>query len=128
LEVEEISKDGMNYPIGKLGELELHFVHYKNINEAKEKWNERRIRINYDNLFIMMTDNDGCSEETIKRFEKLPYRNKVFYTKKNYKQYEYTHYIKGFEDQICLGDITMYRNIFGQKLYDSFDYIKWLNS
>jgi uncharacterized protein (DUF1919 family) len=27
-----------NHPIGVLGDIEIHFQHYKSIAEAKEKW------------------------------------------------------------------------------------------
>jgi uncharacterized protein (DUF1919 family) len=128
LEIEEITKDNVNYPVGKLGELEVHFVHYHSIEEAKAKWDERRKRINYKNLFIMMTDNDGCSEEVMQRFDNLPFQNKVLFTKKEYLQFKSTFYIKGYENDFSVGDLTAYKNILGNKLYDNFNYVKWLNN
>lgn len=126
-DINEIHKEGFQYPIGMLGDLELHFVHYSTIEQAKEKWHERSKRINRDNIFIMMTDNDGCSKETIERFDNLPYENKVLLTKDNYEGYKSTFYIKGYENQRSMGDLTAYKNIFGKKMYDSFDYVSWLN-
>lgn len=128
LEIEGIYKKDVSYPVGLLEDIEVHFVHYASLEEAIKKWNERRKRINFNNLFIMMTDNDGCSENLIQRFEKLPYKNKVLFTKKRYRQYRSTFYIKGFENQTSVGDLTMYRNILGKKVYDDFNYINWLNT
>ncbi|KQL42432.1 hypothetical protein AN960_00250 [Bacillus sp. FJAT-25509] len=125
--IEEIFKEGINYPIGKLGDIELHFMHFETIIEAKEKWYERSKRINYENLYIIMVDGDGCSDEIIQRFEKLPFK-KVFLTNKNYKQYNSSFYIKGFEKKPNITDLSLYKNIFGQKFYDNFDYVKWLNN
>ncbi|HEU9411690.1 TPA: DUF1919 domain-containing protein, partial [Streptococcus pneumoniae] len=40
------------YPIGILKDIELHFLHYANQEEAYEKWNKRKNRINYENIFF----------------------------------------------------------------------------
>lgn len=127
LEVVEKTNKKVSYPVGLLGDLELHFVHYHDIEEAKKKWHERSQRINYNNLYIMMTENDGCTEKTMYRFEQLPYENKVFFTKNEYKEYKSSLYIRGYENQKSMGDLTAYQNIFGKKVYDNFDYVSWLN-
>ncbi len=44
-----------NYPIVRLGDLTLYFNHYSTFEEAKTKWDERKKRINYDNLFFETT-------------------------------------------------------------------------
>jgi len=126
-EIVEIHKEGISYPVGKLDDIEIYFMHYKDINEAREKWYERSKRINYDNIFIIMVDDNRCTKETIKQFEQLPYKNKVFLTNKRYKNCKTAYYIKGFENKEYIEDITMYKNIFGQKYYDNFDYVSWLN-
>ncbi|MBE6067110.1 MAG: DUF1919 domain-containing protein [Clostridium lundense] len=126
--LEFTTKEGYKYPIGKLYDIEIHFMHYSNEEEAKEKWGERSKRINYDNLYIMMTDRDGCTEEIIKRFNNLSYKNKVLFTNKEYKQYSSTFYIKGFENQEGIGHIFKFKNIFGKKYYDNFNYINWFNN
>lgn len=127
-EIEQIYLDGIQYPVGKLGDIEIHFMHYQDINEAKEKWYERCKRINYDNLFIMMTDNDGCTEETIKQFDTLPYKNKILFTNKKYEGFDSTFYVKGFDNEPLIGDLSLYKNILGQKFYDEFNYVQWLNT
>lgn len=103
-------------------------MHYKTEEDAKLKWEERTKRINKENLFIMMTDSDGCTEEIIQRFDKLPYKNKVLFTNKEYNKYSCTYYIKGFEEQECVGHLFQFKNIVGEKYYDDFDYVKWFNN
>lgn len=127
-EIISIEKQDYHYPVGKLGDIEVHFVHYKDIEDAKEKWKERCKRLNYKNLYIMMTDRDGCTEEIIQRFDNLPYKNKVLFTHKEYKQYTSTFYIKGFENQSSVGDLYQFQNLLGKKYYDNFDYVKWFNN
>ena len=94
-----------SYPVGKLADLEIHFMHYHSEQEANEKWQLRTSRMNFDNLFIMMTDRDGITEKDIQRFDKLPFKNKVIFTHNPYPAFKSTYYIKGFEKQNQVGDI-----------------------
>ena len=64
-----------SYPIGKLNDIEIHFLHYKSSKEAYEKWNRRKQRINFKNLIVKFNDQNGCSYEEVKEFFKLPYNN-----------------------------------------------------
>ena len=65
---------GREYPIGRCGDIELHFIHYTTFESAKENWEKRKKRINWDNLFIMMyTEN----EEIAEKFLELPYEKKI---------------------------------------------------
>lgn len=63
-----------NYPVCYLDDAEVHFNHYESLDEAVAKWNSRRIKINWDNLFVMMYTIDPKEAEM---FAELPYRNKV---------------------------------------------------
>jgi uncharacterized protein (DUF1919 family) len=124
-----IKKDDTAYPVGKLDDIEIHFMHYKDENEAERKWRERTDRIDFDNMFIMMTDRDGCSLEDLKEFDKLPYKNKVVFTHKEYPEIKSSVYIKGFENEKNVGNLYSYKNRFtGYKYYDDFDYVEWFNS
>ncbi|MBR5913255.1 MAG: DUF1919 domain-containing protein [Selenomonadaceae bacterium] len=62
------------YPVGCLGNVELHFNHYKTFEEAVAKWNERKQRINWYNLFVMAYTE---SQEIATQFDELPYGKKV---------------------------------------------------
>ena len=64
------------YPVALLGDIELHFNHYKSFEEAEQKWYERKQRMNEERLFVeMQTD----SEELAERFDKLPFKQKVVF-------------------------------------------------
>ncbi len=120
--------DGGKCPAGLLGDVKVSFVHYNTFEEAVKKWEERKKRINWDNLFIMGTDKDGCTYETIQRFEKLPYKNKVIFTHIKYPEFSSAFYIKGFEDRSELGVITFFKKQFLKRRYlDDFDYVGFLN-
>ena len=58
------------------------------------KWNERKKRVNYDNIVVIATDRNvlkepftKCSEQTVKEFGKIPYK-KVLFSVVDYK-YDY---------------------------------------
>ncbi len=125
----EQKNSATDYPVGILGEnIVLHFIHYKSFDEAVKKWDERKRRINKRNMFFMMTDRDGCTEEDIREFDSLPYRNKIIFTAKEYPQYKSTIFCKEFSGQTSVPILTEWRSVFGERLYDRyFDFVKWLN-
>ena len=81
------------YPIGKLGDIEIYFLHYKSEDEALKKWNRRLKRINYNNIILKFNDQNGCTLDNVNDFFSLPYKNKLFFTVKKwnikYKYYKY---------------------------------------
>lgn len=71
------------YPIGVLGgDVEIHFLHYKSREEALDKWNRRLKRVNYNNLFFVLSEGNEFKEEYFQRFDKLPFEHKLFLTGK----------------------------------------------
>lgn len=122
------SKDENGHPAGLLGDIKINFIHYTTFEEAIQKWNERKNRINWDNLFIIGMERGDCSYETMKRFNQLPYKNKVLFTHVEYPEFQSAYYIKGFEEQSELGTITNFKNHFWRRRYlDDFDYVKFFN-
>lgn len=125
-ELIEVPSD-YNYPVGSLNNIKIHFMHYKTFEEAKEKWDLRKYRINYDNLFIMCTDRDGCTYEQIERFDKLPYKNKIMFTNKEYNEFKSCYYIKGFENQQSVGILSNYIGNTSKRYLNKFNFVKWFN-
>ena len=117
-----------DYPVGFLGDVEIRFIHYSTFEEAVWKWEERKKRINWDNLFIAGAERDGCTYETIRRFQQLPYKNKVIFTHVRYPEFPSAYYIKGFEEEKEVGVITFFKEQFFKRQYlDDFDYVRFLN-
>lgn len=128
-----VEKEGITYPIGILGgDVEVHFVHYTSPEQAAAKWNERKQRINYDNLFLMLTERDGCTYEDLLAFDRLPYANKVVFTHKPYPEIKSAVCIQGCLDLANpqeVGYLYEWKNRFSLKRWlDDFDYVSWLNS
>ena len=119
-----------SYPVGLLGDLKVHFMHYHSEQEAREKWEARSQRLDFDNLFIMMTDKDGgkgAKYEDLQAFDNLPHPNKVVFTHKPYPELKSAFYIKGFENENEVGDLFTFSGWNGEKYYDQFDYVSWFN-
>ncbi len=116
------------FPVGQIEDITVYFMHYSSFEEARDKWVERSARVDMDNLFIMMTDQNGCTEEQIARFDALPYQNKVIFTHKPYPMYKSAYYIRGFEDQEEVGVLSDNRPGFWKRRFlDAFDYVRFLN-
>ncbi len=120
-----------NYSRGGVhNDVRIRFAHYKSFEEAKKKWDERKGRINWDKIFIVWTyvGIDG-DEEMYKRFECLPFKNKLAFINKDISSDYPSHfYIKGFEKQTGTGQLGEFNNLFGRRYYDQFDWVKWFNN
>lgn len=118
----------LEYPVARLGDIRIYFVHYESKEEAVRKWNTRKERIDWDNLFIIGCEKDGCTYETLREFDSLPYERKVIFTKADYAEFSSAFYIEGFEECQELGTITNFKKQFLKRRYlDDFDYISFLN-
>lgn len=119
-------KPEIAYPVCNLGDLELHFLHYSSFEQAKEKWDARTARLNRDNLFVMWTFFGGTDPQTMERFDRLPFKNKVAFTEKPFPQFKSACYIRGFEEK-GLGVLTQFDGVRGKRIIDQFDYVNWFN-
>ena len=127
-EMTEAQEPGYKCPVGILGDIRICFIHYASFEEGARKWEERKRRINWDKLLIIGSEKDGCTYETIREFDKLPYENKVIFTHVEYPEFSSACYIKGFEDKEELGVITFFKKQIVKRRYlDGFDYVKFIN-
>lgn len=108
------------YPIGILKDIELHFLHYANQEEAYEKWNKRKNRINYENIFFKMNDDNKCSLKLLKEFDTLDLKNKIIFAAFNYKELDNLIH---FTDPRGNGNVGT--DLFYYDQY--FDVVNWLN-
>ena len=127
MEFKEIASE-CDYPVGMLGDLTFHFVHYNSFEEAVNAFKRRITRISYENLFVIFSERDGCTYEDLKTFDDLPYNNKVVFTHKPYADIKSAYYIEGFEGSGELGNIMAWDKKIGNKIYDRFDFVDWFKS
>lgn len=128
LNVEFVKDDIRPYPVGQLDGIRIYFQHYKTEKEAAHKWRERSERLDTDNMFVIMTERDGCTYEDLKCFDSLKIKNKVVFTHKPYPELESAYYIPGFEKEGAVGYCWKFKNgVTGRKIYDIFPYVDWFN-
>ena len=72
LPFKEIHDNNFPYPLAKIGDVTLHLIHYKTIQEAEKKWRDRSSRIRYEKRIYVMNDRNNCSEEDYHKFAELP--------------------------------------------------------
>lgn len=127
-ELKEVQMEDISYPVGQLKDILLFFMHYNSFAEAQEAWKRRAKRVNMDNVYILMTDKNGCTYEHIKQFEELPYKNKVIFTHKKYNEFPSAYYISGFENEGEVGILSDWKpQFFRRRWLDDFDYVNFFN-
>lgn len=111
------------FPVGKLGDIEIIFLHYKSKEEAYEKWVRRCERINWDNILFKFNDQNCCKKYHLKAFDKLSYPNKICFTAKEHKELKTVIFIKAASKQSA---IQYYYEPFGKSKHVNIT--KFINS
>ena len=135
---QETNERFVPYPLGKiqgrnygLPDIVVRFVHYNSFEEAKQKWEERFNRINYNNIFFIMEHGMNASERIMDKFEAIPYSNKVFLSSFSKSERWPHNFNFSFYTNELYEEANVYNTInFGLGQYrwlDEFDYITWLN-
>lgn len=73
------TRDWGEYPIGLVGEVELHMLHYRDQEVARRKWESRLSRINPDRIVYKFNDQNGCTGSHMREWENLNLPNKIFF-------------------------------------------------
>ena len=105
--------------IGKIDDVEIYFVHENDFAIAKEKWIKRSKRVNFDNIIIKLNDQNGFELNDYEQFEKIPYKNKLFFTaKKELIGKDDVVYFSKFENKkYVVDDIKTYPRYINIKKY-----------
>lgn len=94
-----IKRNQTGVPIARLDDIEIIFLHYKTVDEAREKWERRKKRINYDNIILKFSQMNLCTQKELEAFDCHPFPKKfVFVTKKKHGLGSGI-YFSGFEDK-----------------------------
>lgn len=107
------------YPIGILGgKVEIAFLHYHTEEEAAEKWYRRASRINWNKLLVIGMEQNLCTEDDIRAFDKLPFENKTFFSTKELPECKSNCYMKEFANTGEAGDPYKYGHLYYKNLID----------
>lgn len=114
------------YPVAMLDDITIYFNHSKTEADARNSWNRRVKRINYDNLFLIMYDREDITKEDILSLGKIPCRGKLVLSDKVYPDIPYVKTLK--PSKRLFGQQFIDRDWFGFRTFEKhFDFVKWLN-
>lgn len=101
------------YPIGWLdgGKVEIHFLHYHTEQEAAEKWYRRAKRVDFNNLIVLVSQQNLSSVDDIIEFCKLPIQNKYIFSSEDIKN-DSVIYMSEFAGKGQVGDPYRNGNLF----------------
>ncbi len=117
------------YPCAMIDDVEVRFNHYPTFEKAVAKWEERKRRVDLDNLYVIGIDGDGCTYDTLLKFDALPYAHKVIFTHKPYPDIKSAFYLPGFEEKGEIVRATDFIDAYRIRRYtDAFDYVSFLNA
>lgn len=104
---EDVAKSKeMAYPVGKLGEIKIYFLHYGSFEIAKMDWERRVARVDIDKVFFLMTDRDGFSSDDLVRFQKLSTNKKILFSHTSHLNMNNIIHVAGYENQSYVGDLV----------------------
>ena len=115
------------YPVAKIDDIVIYFNHYHSIDAAREKWNERKKRINYQKIYLVITNGDDLSFEQLEQIKEMKISNKAVFMSKMKGDYDFIKVIKPHKyrtDGFHCMDRTM---MMGWSFEKKFDYVTWLN-
>jgi uncharacterized protein (DUF1919 family) len=125
----------ISYPVGLLGDVEIHFNHYEKKSEEQvfELWNRRLSRFNQNNIAIKFCVHDESSLQNggkdnihlLNEFNAITLDNKVCFTKQDYSHIGNFIWLRELTDkQLWQSHIENEYSI--SKKY--FNIVDWLNS
>lgn len=110
LECELELRWGEEYPIGRLDDIEIQFMHYGTCEDAKESWERRKARINYDKIVVLATDRDGFDDAVYQLWKTIPYPKVLFTAHREFT--EDAIFYPEFETDGQVGDLISKRDFY----------------
>lgn len=123
-------------PTAKIGDVTLYFNHYKTEEEAAEKWNERKRRINMDNLYIICADRPNpetgyeISHEDMLLLKTIPCKGKVVFSIRKYDDIDYIVPLPKDPngDYVNMYMLDKSKHLKRWRWESAFDWVHWLNT
>lgn len=111
----------------EIPDITVRFVHYKTFDDGVQKWNERKARIVWDNLYIIAFDIEIKDKQYYQKLETLPCNNRILLTADKSCPISWSHYIHPHYKQ---PNALYYldRDILGLRTFEKkFDFVSFLN-
>ena len=126
----------LDYPVGILKsknknkpDIHIYFNHYKTFKEAKDKWESRKTRINFNNICYIMDFYDSSYDiKLIDKFNKLNLENSIVLLHNSNINKDNSFCFKYIEDEVPNGKLFLFSGLTGKRNIDEFDYVNFLNN
>ena len=115
------------YPVARLDDILVYFLHYSSEKEAEAKWNDRCSRVQYDNMYLIMSDL-RLSDESYSFFGDLKgYKKKILFTTDPSKRNDTdVFYIKNYIPNSYVRKYAVNRLNGFRDFELFFDFVSWL--
>lgn len=130
----EDKQSDKDYPVGILERnshtIKVYFQHYDNFKIAYEKWERRKSRINYNNIYVVADDDwrRSYSDKNINDFKQLPYQHKIIITGSSYRNNKMIFSIPNCNINGHLGNWwEQTNNVRHSQLFEEWNYVDFLN-
>ena len=126
-------KEGRSCPCAYLGEggdaVSIDFVHYKTEEEARAKWEERKQRSHWDNLYIITCDGKGTTSEDFALLNDAPCKRKIIFVSRPHPEIEDSFILHTMKKYQTAARMQIVRHpLTGLRSWErEFDYVAWLN-
>lgn len=123
-------------PVAYCGDVMIHFNHYKTDEEAEAKWDERKRRMNKNNLYIICSDRTNpetghaITHEDMLSLKAIPCRGRIVFSTRKYDDIDYIVPLPKDPEEDYVNRYMLDKN---EKLNrwrweDAFDWVHWLNT
>ena len=117
-----VDDSSRNAPIGRLDDIEIVFLHYKDKEMAREKWERRCKRINWNRLIFKYSYQNYATLDDLKKFDSLECGGaKIMMVNHPMPEFKSALYYPGFEDKKYLENDTFWGHRY-------FDVTRFLNT
>ena len=125
----DISSNEFNFPVARLGDISIFFMHYPDFESARDKWERRKARVNFSNTFFILVERDGCKLKDLKKFNSLPHEKKIMFTSKSHHEFDAAFQLKAFKNALEVGNILGFKDRYlGRRHMYDFDFVSWINN
>ncbi len=111
------------YPVGRLDDIEIHFMHYETCKDAKELWDRRKLRINWNKVIVLSTDREEFDEAVFHQWLQIPYPKVLFTAQQQFSEDADSVFFPQYNAQGCVPDLIPQREFYkDNKIQNRFRY------
>ena len=117
-----------DYPVALLNDVKIYFNHAKTKEEAEIDWERRKTRINYENLYIIMYDRNGLTDDDYSDLAKVKCENRIVLSTREHPEFSFVKKLKNNPGRIN-GAQCLDKDIFGIHTFEKqWDFTAWINN